>query len=174
MSLTEYNKKRNFKNTPEPKSTVNDKKGKLIFVVQKHQASQLHYDFRLESGGVLKSWAVPKGPSMNPSEKRLAIMVEDHPVEYAKFKGEIPEGNYGAGTVEIWDSGVWVPQPENVEKALKEGVLEFVLGGDKLKGEFVLVKMETSDTPNSWLLIKKDDEFAIHKEYDANKISTKK
>lgn len=173
MSLTEYNKKRDFKNTPEPKSTKKDTKGKLIFVVQKHQATQLHYDFRLESDGVLKSWAVPKGPSMNPSEKRLAIMVEDHPLDYAGFEGEIPKGNYGAGEVEIWDSGIWTPEEkfEDVAKALKEGLLEFSLAGKNLKGEFVLVKMETSDTPHSWLLIKKDDEYAVHKKYDANKVS---
>ncbi len=173
MSLNEYNKKRDFSITPEPKPVITGKNRKLVFVVQKHQASHLHYDFRLESDGVLKSWAIPKGPSMNPSEKRLAIMVEDHPLDYAKFEGEIPAGNYGAGEVEIWDSGVWVPdqKTENVAKALKAGLLEFSLDGKSLKGEFTLVKMETSDTPNSWLLIKKDDGYAVHEKYDANEVS---
>lgn len=173
MSLTEYNRKRDFKNTPEPQSTKKDTRGNLIFVVQKHHASHLHYDFRLEADGVLKSWAVPKGPSMNPSEKRLAVMVEDHPLEYAKFEGEIPAGNYGAGTVEIWDSGIWNPEQgfEDVQKSLKDGTLEFTLEGKHLKGKFVLVEMKTSATPNGWLLIKKDDEYAVSKKYDANKIS---
>ena len=134
----------------------------LIFVVQKHQSSHLHYDFRLEVNGVLKSWAIPKGPSMKPAEKRLAVMVEDHPLNYAGFEGTIPEGNYGAGTVEIWDSGTWEPLAgfENAEKELEKGLLEFSLYGKKLKGEFMLVKMEKSYTKDGWLLIKKNDEFA--------------
>jgi len=134
----------------------------LIFVVQKHQSSHLHYDFRLEANGVLKSWAIPKGPSMKPSEKRLAVMVEDHPLNYAGFEGTIPEGNYGAGTVEIWDSGTWEPLSgfEDAEKELEKGLLEFSLYGKKLKGEFALVKMEKSYTKDGWLLIKKNDEFA--------------
>ena len=157
--LSAYNEKRNFDNTPEPKFQEKTGKGKLIFVVQKHQSSHLHYDFRLEVNDVLKSWAVPKGPSMNPSDKRLAVMVEDHPVEYAKFEGEIPEGNYGAGTVKIWDSGTWQPDAKckNIEKALKNGLLEFSIEGEKLKGKFALVKMEKSYTPNGWLLIKRHD-----------------
>lgn len=163
---------RNFDDTPEPKAEVNEKKEKLIFVVQRHQASHLHFDFRLESDGVLKSWAVPKGPSMNPAEKRLAVMVEDHPVGYATFEGQIPEGNYGAGTVEIWDSGTWMPNEEfeDVEKALKDGLLEFSLSGKKLEGEFTLVEMKRSTTKNGWLLIKKEDKYAVDKPYDANKI----
>jgi len=134
----------------------------LIFVVQKHQSSHLHYDFRLEINGVLKSWAIPKGPSMKPSEKRLAVMVEDHPLSYANFEGTIPEGNYGAGTVEIWDSGTWESLSgfENADKELEKGLLEFSLYGKKLKGEFALVKMEKSYTKDGWLLIKKNDEFA--------------
>ena len=111
---------------------------------------------------MLKSWAIPKGPSMKPSEKRLAVMVDDHPLSYAGFEGTIPEGNYGAGTVEIWDSGTWEPLTgfENAEKELKKGLLEFSLYGKKLKGKFALVKMEKSYTKDGWLLIKKKDEFA--------------
>ena len=172
MSLSEYNKKRDFKNTPEPESAKSSHKGELIFVVQRHEASHLHFDFRLEADGVLKSWAVPKGPSMNPAEKRLAILVEDHPLDYASFEGEIPEGNYGAGTVEIWDSGTWVPDEKfkDVSKALKDGLLEFSLKGKNLKGEFALVKMEKSTTPNGWLLIKRHDQYEIDEVYDANKV----
>ncbi len=158
-NLSAYNEKRDFNLTPEPKSQGKIEKEKLIFVVQKHQASHLHYDFRLEFDGVLKSWAVPKGPSMNPADKRLAIMVEDHPVEYAEFEGEIPEGNYGAGTVEIWDSGTWEPEAKHkdVATALKNGLLEFTLEGKKLTGKFALARMEKSKTPNSWLLIKRHE-----------------
>ncbi|MCD7977129.1 MAG: hypothetical protein LUG51_08210 [Tannerellaceae bacterium] len=131
MSLETYNKKRDFEHTPEPEGEGAVQTSKLVFVVQRHQASHLHFDFRLEADGVLKSWAVPKGPSMNPSDKRLAVMVEDHPLEYANFKGLIPEGNYGAGIVEIWDSGYWIPAENfhEVGKALEDGMLEFVLKG---------------------------------------------
>ncbi len=173
MSLNEYNKKRDFENTPEPVSgTENKIKGKRIFVVQKHAASHLHYDFRLEHDGVLKSWAVPKGPSMNTSDKRLAVMVEDHPLDYAAFAGEIPEGNYGAGTVWIWDSGTWEPLKgfEDVSKALKDGLLEFILHGEKLKGKFALIYTNKSYTKNGWLLVKKKDDYAVAEKYDANKI----
>jgi len=162
MSLSSYNKKRNFNTTPEPKGVV-QKTNKFRFVVQKHQARALHYDFRLELGGTLKSWAVPKGPSPDPSQKRLAVMTEDHPVSYLTFKGTIPEGNYGAGKMEIWDTGTF--QPVNAEhkpisekealKALKKGDLKFDLKGKQLKGEYVLARLKDSD--KNWLLIKHRD-----------------
>lgn len=148
MSLETYKQKRKFGKTPEPegKSKRTNKKG-LIFVVQEHHASHLHWDLRLEKDGVLKSWAVPKGPSIDPADKRLAIKVEDHPLEYAKFSGTIPEGNYGAGTVKIWDSGIYLPLVSDDEH------WEFILKGKKLKGEFSLVKIKSKQN-NNWLLIK--------------------
>ena len=143
MALTLYNKKRNFKETAEPQGKVKKSASKLIFVVQRHKASRLHYDFRLELDGVLKSWAVPKGPSLNPKDKRLAMMVEDHPYDYKDFAGIIPEGNYGAGIVEIWDNGTYADienSPEekaekNIRAGLKSGNLKFRLFGKKLNGE---------------------------------------
>ncbi len=147
MSLRTYNKKRKFNDTPEPEGKAGKKTEKLIFVVQRHKASHLHYDFRLEMDGVLKSWAVPKGPSMNPKDKRLAMMVEDHPVSYATFKGTIPEGNYGAGIVEIWDSGTYELSPENKgtgAEAIEQGSLKITLKGKKLKGNFALGQVEKS------------------------------
>ncbi|MGC4035768.1 MAG: DNA polymerase ligase N-terminal domain-containing protein [Chitinophagaceae bacterium] len=178
MPLTLYNKKRNFKNTPEPKGTAAGKKS-FRFVVQRHDATRLHYDFRLELGGVLKSWAVPKGPSMNVADKRLAVMVEDHPVSYFNFEGEIPEGNYGAGTVEIWDKGVFYPVNEEVEKIsekqaltnLKKGELKIFLKGKRLEGGFVLVRLHNDE--KNWLLIKHKDEFAVTKKYDSEKFVKK-
>lgn len=176
MSLSIYNKKRNFKSTSEPvgKSKV---KNSFRFVVQRHDATRLHYDFRLELGGVLKSWAVPKGPSMNPADKRLAVMVEDHPVSYIHFEGTIPEGNYGAGEVEVWDKGNFFPINEDLEKitekqallALKNGELKIFLKGGKLEGEFVLVRLKKDE--KNWLLIKHKDEYAINKKYDIEKLS---
>jgi len=172
MSLTTYKNKRNFKNTPEPPMGKGNKKANLSFVVQRHDASHLHYDFRLEMEGVLKSWAVPKGPSMKTGDKRLAIMVEDHPVTYGKFYGEIPEGNYGAGTVEIWDSGTYEPmekvKPQEQEKTLlaqlRKGDLKFIVHGNYLKGAFALVRMHSDDGENkNWLLIKKKDDFSVDK-----------
>lgn len=167
MALTEYKKKRSFRNTPEPKG--GDPKSKqLHFVVQKHAASRLHYDFRLEMRGVLKSWAIPKGPSLNPSDKRLAMLVEDHPYDYKDFEGIIPEGNYGAGTVIIWDEGTYEPVETASTKDAKEkillkgfhtGSLKIRLKGKKLKGEFVLVKTPKR-ADNAWLLIKHRDDFA--------------
>lgn len=157
MGLAEYKKKRRFNVTPEPGPKEKTSELGNIFVVQKHRATQLHYDFRLEADGVLKSWAVPKGPSLDPNVKRLAMQVEDHPVDYADFEGVIPEGEYGGGTVMVWDYGVYAP--ENVTKVsdgLKKGDLKFVLLGKKLKGSFVLVR--TRD--RQWLLIKHRDEYA--------------
>lgn len=163
MGLKEYKAKRKFTNTPEPEGKVKKGKGTLKFVIQKHHASHLHYDFRLEMDGVLKSWAIPKGPSMNPGDKRLAMMVEDHPIEYGGFEGIIPKGNYGAGTVMIWDEGVYYSSQEEGDKALKKGLyegnLKFIMKGKKLKGEFALVRLKTGKG-NEWLLIKKKDEYA--------------
>ena len=167
MDLSRYNLKRDFNSTPEPKSEVEKSKKELIFVVQKHAASQLHYDFRLEMNGVLKSWAIPKGPSMNSEEKRLAIMVEDHPYAYKDFEGTIPEGNYGAGNVIVWDNGTYSLADSGNTKSIEEyfksglqkGHLSFILDGKKLKGEFALVKLKIKQK-DAWLLIKKDDEYA--------------
>lgn len=176
MSLATYNKKRDFKQTSEPagsKVATTDKK--LIFVIQRHKASHLHYDFRLEIEGVLKSWAVPKGPSLNPTDKRLAMMVEDHPYDYKDFTGVIPEGNYGAGIVEIWDSGYYTSLEEKSTAAqdekvllagLKAGNLKIKMHGKKLKGEFALVRLKGSDS-NSWLLIKHRDEYAVDEPYNS-------
>jgi bifunctional non-homologous end joining protein LigD len=165
MSLLDYFKKRDFTKTAEPKSGKSDAKT-LTFVVQRHYASQLHYDFRLELDGVLKSWAVPKGPSMDPGDKRLAMMVEDHPYDYRNFEGIIPEGNYGAGVVMIWDKGTYTSlagKREDDAKALRAGLksgdLKFRLNGKILKGDFALVKLRSAED-NSWLLIKHKDEFA--------------
>lgn len=180
MALTVYNKKRNFKETSEPEGEVKKSASKLIFVVQRHKASRLHYDFRLELDGVLKSWAVPKGPSMNPKDKRLAMMVEDHPYDYKDFEGTIPEGNYGAGIVEIWDSGTYSDlenspteiAEKNLRAGLKSGDFKFTLYGKKLKGEFVLVKLKGKED-NSWLLIKHNDAYAVDTEYNSEE-QTKK
>jgi len=160
MSLQEYRQKRNFKKTLEPKGRKISTKGQHIFVVQKHAASHLHYDFRLEINGVLKSWAIPKGPSLNPSVKRLAVEVEDHPMDYAYFEGSIPLGEYGGGDVIVWDRGTWVSL-KPIRKSLKDGRLEFELRGDKLSGQFVLVRTRkpASGKKNQWLLIKRHDAY---------------
>ena len=164
MSLAEYNKKRDFRKTPEPsgESKVIKSASKLIYVVQKHRATQLHYDFRLEWGGALLSWAVPKGPSLDPSVKRLAMQVEDHPVDYADFEGVIPADEYGGGTVMVWDIGTWEPEVTNVDEALKKGDLKFQLFGKKLQGSWVLVRTYGfgSKSKPSWLLIKHRDQYA--------------
>jgi bifunctional non-homologous end joining protein LigD len=167
MALDKYNQKRNFNFTEEPKGEIENSQNDLVFVVQKHAASHLHYDFRLELDGVLKSWAIPKGPSMNPNDKRLAIMVEDHPYTYKDFEGTIPEGNYGAGTVIVWDKGTYtLPEVQSkttienkLNADLKKGHISFILKGKKLKGEFSLVKLNNKED-NSWLLIKKNDSDA--------------
>jgi bifunctional non-homologous end joining protein LigD len=168
MALEEYRRKRDFKKTPEPEGNVAPKKkSKLFFCVQKHLASHLHYDLRLEHNGVLLSWAVPKGPSLDPKTKRLAMHVEDHPIEYGTFEGVIPEG-YGAGIVMLWDEGTWTPEADDVDAALKKGDLKFTLDGYKLKGSWVLVrtrgwggsKGSAKDDGRSWLLIKHRDEWA--------------
>src|SRR5437868_6730236 len=168
MSLIKYKKKRDFTKTKEPEGKEKSSRKELIFVVQKHDASHLHYDFRLEMEGVLKSWAIPKGPSMNPEDKRLAMMVEDHPYDYKDFEGSIPRGSYGAGNVIVWDNGTYTPpEPgdsiEEDEKKLLAGLhkgdLKFILKGKKLKGEFALVNMRKDE--KSWLLLKKKDKYAI-------------
>ena len=180
MPLEDYQKKRNFESTSEPKaesiSTGENKpveaipiksKDMLKFVVQKHFASRLHFDLRLELDGVLKSWAVPKGPSVNPKDKKLAVMVEDHPFEYKDFEGTIPEGNYGAGKVYIWDYGTYhalgtddMQQSSRIlREGLEKGYMTFILNGEKLKGEFALIRLKKA-SPKAWLLIKKNDEFA--------------
>jgi bifunctional non-homologous end joining protein LigD len=131
------------------------------FVVHEHKASRLHYDFRLELGGVLKSWAIPKGPSMNPADKRLAVMVPDHPVEYIDFEGVIPEGSYGAGPVVVWDHGTYEPiEPEAPEAQLEGGKLAFRLQGEKLRGEFIMTRLARGETGKEWLLMKRKDRAA--------------
>ena len=157
--LENYQKKRDFSKTPEPKGAEkkDSESPKLKFVVQKHFASHLHYDFRLEIGDVLKSWAVPKGPSLNPQNKRLAIQTEDHPLEYGDFKGEIPKGEYGAGRVEIWDQGEFIPKINALEQ-WEKGKIEFQLIGQKLKGSWVLLRFKNE--PKNWLIIKMNDEYA--------------
>jgi len=158
MGLEEYKRKRKFDKTPEPAGEVKKKPGNS-FVIQKHRATRLHYDFRIEMEGVLRSWAIPKGPSLNPSEKRLAMLTEDHPIDYGDFEGTIPKGNYGAGKVIIWDHGTYeMVDPETPEKGWKKGKFHFVLKGKKLHGEWVLVR--GSRAPNEWIFFKVRDEFA--------------
>ena len=167
MPLEEYKRKRDFKKTPEPAGTVAARKGRArFFCVQKHLASHLHYDLRLEHDGVLLSWAVPKGPSLDPGTKRLAMHVEDHPFDYGEFEGVIPEG-YGAGIVMLWDRGTWTPEVDDVGAALKKGDLKFTLDGYKLKGSWVLVRTSGryagargGSGDRSWLLIKHRDEWS--------------
>lgn len=163
--LKEYREKRNFDVTAEPKGARSGTKSRseLLYVIQKHRASQLHYDFRLEWHGVLLSWAVPKGPSLDPSVKRLATRVEDHPVEYGGFEGVIPEGEYGGGTVMLWDRGTWSPEVEDVDAALENGDLKFALEGKKLRGSWVLVRTKLGyggSAKPQWLLIKHRDRYA--------------
>jgi bifunctional non-homologous end joining protein LigD len=173
MPLEEYRRKRDFSKTPEPPPKVPARKRReLFFCVQKHLASHLHYDFRLEHNGVLLSWAVPKGPSLDPKTRRLAMHVEDHPLAYGEFEGVIPEG-YGAGIVMLWDRGTWTPEVDDVDAALKKGDLKFTLNGYKLKGSWVLVRTggygsrsggasgaRSGSDGRSWLLIKHRDEWS--------------
>jgi len=186
MALEEYKRKRRFDETPEPPPKVETKPGNR-FVVQKHDATRLHYDFRLEMEGVLKSWAVPRGPSLDPADKRLAVQVEDHPVSYFDFEGNIPENNYGAGTVMVWDVGTWQPLspvqkdgkyvPGTEAEAatmLAKGDLKFRLNGKRLKGDFALVKMKgrrPGSKGNEWLMIKKHDEY-VEEGYDIEALDT--
>src|SRR5277367_2582910 len=165
MTLKEYRKKRRFGVTPEPSGKADAKHGKnssLIYVIQKHRATSLHYDFRLEWKGTLLSWAVPKGPSLDPSVKRLAMQVEDHPIDYASFEGVIPAGEYGGGTVMVWDTGTWEPEQPDVDAAIAKGDLKFTLHGKKLKGSWVLVRTRGfgGSSKPSWLLIKHRDQYA--------------
>lgn len=162
MGLGDYLRKRTFSKTPEPKGGARKSRGKLRFVVQEHDARRLHYDFRLEMDGVLKSWAVPKGPSLNPRDHRLAVQTEDHPYSYRTFEGTIPKGNYGAGEVIVWDEGWYEPRKSDAKnhekellKELRAGHVTFVLHGKKLSGEFALIKMKDAKEENAWLLIKK-------------------
>ena len=164
MPLEEYRKKRRFGVTPEPKGKkvkASRRRKGLAFVVQKHRATALHYDFRLEWKGVMLSWAVPKGPSYDPHVKRLAMQVEDHPIEYNAFEGIIPENEYGGGTVMIWDRGTWTPDNTDVDGGLKQGELKFMLQGEKLRGSWVLVRTKPREgsTKPAWLLIKHRDDW---------------
>ena len=162
MPLAEYRKKRRFTKTPEPKGSAPARRqtggGRRLFVVQKHRATALHYDFRLEANGVLVSWSVPKGPSLDPSQKRLAMAVEDHPLDYARFEGTIPEGEYGGGTVMVWDIGTYeLEDDEDFATAYKKGRLTFTLHGKKLKGTWSLIRTRG---PRQWLLFKRTDRYA--------------
>ena len=162
--LKKYRSMRDFKKTAEPSGdrAVTPAKN-LRYVIQKHAATRLHYDFRLELGGVFKSWAVTKGPSLNPKDKRLAVQTEDHPLDYGDFEGTIPKGEYGGGTVMLWDRGLWTPvETKDPEKALAKGELKFVVSGEKLNGGFVLVRMKRRENEkrDNWLLIKHRDAYA--------------
>jgi bifunctional non-homologous end joining protein LigD len=158
MGLEEYKRKRRFNETPEPEGKVKKSTGSS-FVIQKHRATRLHYDFRLEMDGVLRSWAIPKGPSFNPAEKRLAVLTEDHPMDYGGFEGIIPKGNYGAGNVIVWDNGTYeMVDPETPEKGWAKGKFHFVLKGKKLRGEWVLVRGSRDE--KQWIFFKVRDKFA--------------
>jgi len=173
--LSKYRAMRDPQKTPEPFTSRDIDPKKLVFVVQKHQARALHYDFRLEVEGVMPSWAVPKGPSLDPSNKRLAMKTEDHPLDYRHFEGVIPKGEYGAGTVMVWDYGTYYPEIEEngkrvqfkekkngqeiMSKCLEKGEIKFTLSGKKLKGSFALIKTRGFGAKNAWLLIKHKDKF---------------
>lgn len=166
MSLVNYRKRRRFQVTPEPRGRrPRPRRSSLRYVIQKHRATALHYDFRLEWKGVMLSWAVPKGPSLDPSVKRMAMPTEDHPIEYNTFEGVIPEGEYGGGTVMVWDRGTWTPETEDVDDGLKKGELKFRLDGEKLHGSWVLVRTRRpGEKRPAWLLIKHRDEAASRRD----------
>ena len=186
MSLEKYKKKRDFKITSEPPPKVQKSKSKRIFVIQEHHATRLHWDFRLEAEGVLKSWAVTNEPTLDPAIKRLAIPTEDHPFEYAKFHGTIPKGQYGGGKVSIWDKGTYemAYDTDSIDKEVVNGIakgkLSIILHGKKLKGEYALVRMRGGKYEGNWLMIKANDEFAksngasTSKTAAAKKVSRKK
>jgi bifunctional non-homologous end joining protein LigD len=162
-----YHQKRDFKKTPEPRGTiVRGKAGRRKFVIQRHDATRLHYDFRLELDGVYKSWAVTKVPSLDPATKRLAVEVEDHPIEYGTFEGVIPAGEYGGGTVQLWDRGTWTPQGDNPQRELMNGQLKIVLDGERMRGKWALIRLKDEKprfgrkARHNWLLIKEKDEIA--------------
>src|SRR5688500_15405870 len=160
MALQQYWRKRDFERTPEPRGKRTQKAERQRFVIQKHAARRLHYDFRLELDGTLKSWAVPKGPSLKAGERRLAVHVEDHPIEYGKFEGVIPPGQYGAGSVIVWDRGAWYAEGD-ARTGYRKGHLRFRLEGEKLHGTWNLVRTNTDTSgKENWLLIKSDDEYA--------------
>lgn len=173
--LKRYRQRRNFALTPEPEGSVKRNKHRLRFVIQHHHASHDHYDLRLEIDGVLKSWAVPKGPSYNPSVKRLAIETEDHPLEYARFEGTIAKGQYGGGTVMVWDLGTYTNLKKqyglSMSQSYDQGKLEFFLRGKKMKGAFALLRMQSTDASDQWLLFKLHDAYASKKK---NPVSTQK
>ena len=179
MSLEKYKSKRHFADTPEPEGKVTKATKKLTFVVQRHHASHLHYDFRLELNGTLKSWAIPKGPSLNPRDKRLAMMVEDHPIDYATFEGDIPAGNYGAGHVDVWDHGTYEPIDEDGKVItakefaghLHAGSIKFRMKGKHLKGDFALVNMKKDE--KTWLLIKHKDKYSTDEDYNSEDYAKK-
>src|SRR3712207_1131467 len=163
--LAAYNKKRDFSKTAEPRGTVEtlDWSGGKGFIVQKHDATRLHYDFRLELDGTLKSWAVTRGPSLDPADKRLAVRTEDHPLSYAVFEGTIPKGEYGGGTVMLWDLGTWTPDPrKDPRKTLEQGHLHFTLEGERMKGEWIMFRLKPrpGDRTENWILRKVNDEHA--------------
>ena len=164
MGLQRYKQKRDFRATPEPEGRV-ERRGKraLMFVIQKHDATRLHYDFRLELEGVLVSWAVPKGIPTTKGDRRLAMHVEDHPLSYGDFEGIIPEGNYGAGSVMVWDTGTWNPMDQNPSQSLRAGKLKFMLHGKKLNGEWTLVPAKLGGDPKNWLIVKKKSDEPVRK-----------
>jgi bifunctional non-homologous end joining protein LigD len=160
MALEEYKRKRDFKKTPEPSpKRAKVSKEKRSYLIQKHDATRLHYDFRLELDGVLLSWAVTRGPSLDPADKRLAVRTEDHPLSYGTFEGTIPKGQYGGGPVMLWDEGTWEPR-QDPHVGLKKGHLSFILHGERLKGGWDLIRMRIEGKRENWLLIKESDEEA--------------